>query len=276
MTTRICPVCGSTFVPKRQCKGVTCSRRCSGLYSAQQKYPGCRVRERRITCAGCGRVVVRKVRKSRDAGKYCSRQCAFKHDPYYNKPKPVVLPKQPIACEVCGRLQHKKRCSRECELEAGRRWHLSHRKPKPARACVRCGTVFTPPIGSKVRKFCSQVCGRRHGQRNSPRSHTSRARKFGVERCYSVTAVKVFDRDKWRCQLCGRATPKRLKGTIDPRAPELDHIVPLSKGGGHVWANVQCVCRRCNGMKSDTPRGQMRLDWYPRRSQPETAGASQG
>ncbi|CAN7187248.1 HNH endonuclease [Acidovorax sp. LjRoot117] len=82
------------------------------------------------------------------------------------------------------------------------------------------------------------------------------------ERTQSVEAVnpiKVFDRDKWRCQLCNRKTPKAKRGSYDDDAPELDHIVPLSKGGAHSYLNTQCACRACNSKKSDRPLGQMLL-----------------
>lgn len=38
-------------------------------------------------------------------------------------------------------------------------------------------------------------------------------------------------------------------GSLSERAPELDHVVPLSRGGGHVYGNVQLLCRMCNGAK---------------------------
>lgn len=75
----------------------------------------------------------------------------------------------------------------------------------------------------------------------------------------AVTAPRVFARDGWRCQLCGTRTPKRLRGTYAPNAPELDHIVPIVAGGGHTWDNVQCSCRACNGKKGAKTLGQMRL-----------------
>jgi 5-methylcytosine-specific restriction endonuclease McrA len=73
-----------------------------------------------------------------------------------------------------------------------------------------------------------------------------------------IDPIKVFERDRWRCQLCGCSTPERLRGQMVDHAPELDHIVPLARGGAHTWSNVQCACRRCNGEKADTPRGQLR------------------
>lgn len=42
-----------------------------------------------------------------------------------------------------------------------------------------------------------------------------------------------------------------LKGLNKPNSPELDHIIPISKGGHHLYSNVQLLCRACNGSKRD-------------------------
>ena len=39
--------------------------------------------------------------------------------------------------------------------------------------------------------------------------------------------------------------------SIEAEDPYGDHIVPWSKGGKTVPENLQMLCRRCNGMKSD-------------------------
>jgi len=59
--------------------------------------------------------------------------------------------------------------------------------------------------------------------------------------------------------MCGTKTPQRLRGTLNKKAPELDHIVPMSKGGAHSYMNTQCLCRACNGAKSNEVIGQLRL-----------------
>ncbi len=70
-----------------------------------------------------------------------------------------------------------------------------------------------------------------------------------------------MERDGWTCQLCGKPTPAKLRGTTDPRAPELGHRVPCSvtHKGPHTWANVRCECRECNGLKGD--RLDAELEW---------------
>lgn len=35
-------------------------------------------------------------------------------------------------------------------------------------------------------------------------------------------------------------------GSTESNAPELEHVIPLSKGGTHTRANVRCSCRACN------------------------------
>jgi 5-methylcytosine-specific restriction endonuclease McrA len=49
----------------------------------------------------------------------------------------------------------------------------------------------------------------------------------------------VFARDGHRCQYCGAS------------AENIDHVVPRSRGGEHVWENVVAACRPCNTKKED-------------------------
>ena len=69
----------------------------------------------------------------------------------------------------------------------------------------------------------------------------------------SLSRRAVFARDGHRCQYCGGA------------ADSIDHILPRSRGGMHIWANVTAACRPCNLRKSDrTPEeAGMRLASKP-------------
>lgn len=49
----------------------------------------------------------------------------------------------------------------------------------------------------------------------------------------------LFARDEHTCQYCGS------------HADSIDHIIPRSRGGEHVWENVVAACRRCNMVKRD-------------------------
>ena len=60
----------------------------------------------------------------------------------------------------------------------------------------------------------------------------------------------VFERDGWVCQLCQERVDPEL-AYPDPLSKSLDHIVPISKGGAHSFANGQLAHLRCNVVKRD-------------------------
>jgi 5-methylcytosine-specific restriction endonuclease McrA len=75
----------------------------------------------------------------------------------------------------------------------------------------------------------------------------------------SIAPAEIFERDGWRCQLCGERVQKTKKYP-DIMSPSLDHIVPLSLGGHHVRANVQLAHLFCNISKRERAKGeQLRL-----------------
>ena len=55
---------------------------------------------------------------------------------------------------------------------------------------------------------------------------------------------RVAMRDHYRCQKCGKYMP-------DGVGLHIDHIVPISKGGKSVLSNLQVLCSKCNGAKSN-------------------------
>lgn len=68
-----------------------------------------------------------------------------------------------------------------------------------------------------------------------------------LERRKMTPAVRmaILRRDGFRCQLCG------VMGTDPGVALEVDHIIPVPKGGKTEFGNLQTLCRRCNLGKSD-------------------------
>lgn len=59
------------------------------------------------------------------------------------------------------------------------------------------------------------------------------------QRSAPVTRRSVFGRDNGQCQYCGCS------------AENIDHVVPRSRGGRHIWTNVVACCRRCNTNKAN-------------------------
>ena len=61
----------------------------------------------------------------------------------------------------------------------------------------------------------------------------------------SLTRRAIFARDNWECAYCGGP------------AETVDHVVPRSRGGNHIWENVVASCARCNHKKSDRTLGEI-------------------
>jgi hypothetical protein len=107
--------------------------------------------------------------------------------------------------------------------------------------CQRCGTSFVIR-DQRTNRHCSKVCAKADGRdrRNAVK------REAFVENVYRK---RIYERDGWRCQLC-RKKVNRNAVVPHPKAPTLDHILPLSLGGTHEPANVQLACFMCNAIKS--------------------------
>lgn len=65
-----------------------------------------------------------------------------------------------------------------------------------------------------------------------------------------VQRREVFERDEWKCGLCGGEIDPDLRWP-DPGSVTLDHIVPLARGGGHTYGNTQAAHASCNMRKGD-------------------------
>ncbi len=67
---------------------------------------------------------------------------------------------------------------------------------------------------------------------------------FERERIPPKLRFEILERDSHTCQYCGRKPPEVVL--------EIDHIVPVSKGGKTEKLNLTTSCRDCNIGKSDT------------------------
>lgn len=54
----------------------------------------------------------------------------------------------------------------------------------------------------------------------------------------------IYKRDGYRCKMCGKSG--------DNNDLEIDHIIPISKGGKSTFDNLQTLCHDCNVKKGDT------------------------
>lgn len=109
--------------------------------------------------------------------------------------------------------------------------------------CACCGQSFIHD--QPHTRTCSARCAKR----------LQRDRRRALERDAFVVDISprgIFERDRWTCQLCGTRVAWS-KQVPHPRAPVIDHIVPLAagpeSGGVHAPWNVQTAHFLCNSIK---------------------------
>lgn len=240
-----------------------CGQRISALGKTKAQYKTEIAASRTFICLQCNKEYVNKRRHKNEGNKYCSRTCS---DAARDNAK-ALLPRSLVyfpVCQVCNQTFTSRRLRKCCSIDCGRE-HAKRRnydsnkakKPLNSRACKCCATVFIPEYGCHRRDYCSSACLKKHSRMIGKAVRRARI-KGGIAE--SVDPYKVFDRDGWRCQICGKDTPRKHRGTCKANAPELDHRTPLSKGGNHTYMNTQCACRECNQDKGcKTEAGQYPL-----------------
>ena len=218
-----------------------------------------------VSCAHCGQI----YESHSSASMYCCDRC--KQAAWCKKnPEKVAQRRQkqsPIGvrsfvcafCQTAFTAGHKrKHCSPLCKSRANEekirsRLTAEHNKNVKPVNCQGCNVWFSPLRGYSTRAVYCSVCHASVPYCVSSAVRRTRLKAANVE---VVDRLKVFDRDRWLCRLCGI---KVMRKPYQPNSAELDHITPLSKGGLHSYANTQCACRKCNGAKGATPKGQALL-----------------
>jgi len=218
-------------------------------------------------CAWCGK------KTNRFDAIFCSKSCAGKGRKGNTALKAKLAAMAPIVyttfsklCVECStRFTSKTEavdlCSATCMALSGNK----AKRGEDLRVCTVCAKQWVRPYGRGLTQVCSEECRserikqeRSRYKSKTGRKYYQRALKLGAK-AERFSPLDVLARDGWKCQLCGCSTPESLRGKNKPRSPELDHILPLSKGGDHTRINTQCLCRACNAAKSDAEIGQMLL-----------------
>ena len=213
-----------------------------------------------FVCVGCHKERERHIRRDgKDSGLYCGRQCYFDH-------KSLVSKEISLIREMGKRSRAYLRPSRPTKKEPITKPAQIRKAP-----CCICGQEVELLKGKqKASAVCGEACRvererRIREERKATESWRSARRRYKSSRrakergadADPIDPIEVFERAGWRCYLCGVETPIGLRGTNHDDAPELEHVIPLARGGSHTWANVACACRKCNIRKGDSdPRGR--------------------
>ncbi len=137
-------------------------------------------------------------------------------------------------------------CSQRCANAVSKRRSRRGEHGKGPKPCATCGKTFDAV--RSTHRWCSQQCRNRHFGLVRSRS---RAKPSGA----TYTDREIFERDGWRCHLCG----DKVDPTVDRRHPDgatIDHLVPISLGGEDEPANVATAHWKCNRDKGTRAVGE--------------------
>lgn len=223
-----------------------------------------------LTCRGCGSDFAWE-RRTGPLPTYCSRGCAAKlhaqakrEDGRWDARLAAArantkAKNQGRICIVCGgtfeaATSSKKYCSKRCSSKSTR--HRAKERGGCADAgCTNgvlakglCSTHYNRTFHPGSQKRCPGDPERR---RRALRIKTQvrRARMRGAE-AEVVDRDRVGDRDGWKCGICHRRINRSL-AYPHPRSPSLDHVIPISEGGPHTYANSRISHLSCNLARSN-------------------------
>lgn len=233
-------------MPQRTCGVDGCPKphRARGLCSShynQQHQPD-RHRKSTAQCTWCGRTCL-KANTQRYAERFCSLSC---RDTWRRRDRlPVLYMGSEVLPSIDGwtpgrRMKAQAKLDRAALGTRGSNWTSG--------SCARCGVLFTSLITRDVGRYCSPRCKRRAGN-----ARRRAAERGAMHVRYSRNAI--FERDAWRCHLCRRKTD-RTKTVPHPKAPTIDHLVPLVEGGADAAANVATACFLCNSKRGHRGGGE--------------------
>lgn len=143
---------------------------------------------------------------------------------------------RPKTCPGECRSQHRKSLAKKSSKNlSAKEKEKSHSILK---SCKYCGSEFTRKKGRTF--YCSLSCSKKAAskQRNSKR----RARLNSVDYDAPVYPSELVKRDGENCCHCGESF-------TGENPSEIDHIIPVNRGGVHAAYNCQLLCRTCNNKK---------------------------
>lgn len=66
-----------------------------------------------------------------------------------------------------------------------------------------------------------------------------------------INALELFEKHDWMCCLCGKKINRYLR-VPNWGAATIEHIIPISMGGQHIWENVAPAHYYCNMTKGNS------------------------
>lgn len=218
----------------------TCSAKCARLVVAIQLSKAMPD----MTCEKCGKNFPKRIH-SRDSNRFCSRICG-------GTLKTPEMKRADAAAKAMRKMIRQEMRREMLRVIREERLRIKRLQPKPRElrswVCRCCGKK-TETYG-RIFKTCGDCKLAKRKACRKIHNHRRRVAKKNAE-FVPVHPDVIFERDRWKCCHCGCKVSKKYDPNHD-RYPNLDHVIPISKGGSHRPENLQCLCRACNLEKSDS------------------------
>jgi ribosomal protein L37AE/L43A len=239
LRTGTCQVCHIEF--KYRCISNSKMRRTCSEECLRRLLMSHRPHRPTVTCEKCGKDFQKRSGSGRDSNRFCSRMCG-------GTLKTPEMKQADAAAKAMRKMirQEMRRVMREERLRAIER----------ERSCPKLRSWICNGCGKKTETYgrllrtCGECKAVRLKKVRKIAKHRRRVAKKNAE-FVPVHPDVIFERDRWKCCHCGCKVSKKYDPNHD-HYPNLDHVIPISKGGSHRPENLQCLCRACNMEKSDS------------------------
>ena len=149
-------------------------------------------------------------------------------------------------------------CSEDCKRVAATHINRFGHVNYSTMPLCSCGRIATPPKGkrhyvkSQGRSKTCEICrAEKKKQVDINRASIKyRVRAEVMKRGVKIEVDNLVIRDGFDCQICHEPIDWSKRGSRR-LSPSVDHIVPISKGGEHVYENCRMVHFGCNAKKGN-------------------------
>lgn len=232
-----CPVCGCFFETISQ-KAVFCSDKC-------RRYNHKDIVSQVQECKQCANEFNYYILRD-----FCGMGCKKKYSAENRKPLEIRVPKPllKLSCIQCGdSYETKSRNSKFCTSECRYRYRNENRARELfAHRCRECGCHYEST--REFSAYCSGDCSNKYQNRAGELKRRRRLEANGrID--WAISIERLIKRDGAGCYLCGTSV-NRSVGYNHDLYPNIEHVVPVSKGGTHTWDNVKVAHRICNMKKA--------------------------
>jgi hypothetical protein len=252
----ICAYCGINYQYHR--KKQFCSTKCCRASNRRKLgIPEFKPKEDKI-CKHCGSTFYRNTN-----GVYCKPECRIEHQQEHKAKRNLEiqrLKQEKAEKDLINKLNRKLISI----VKAYAKFKDKHHKE-----CKVCSKPYIATNFGAPSNYCGKICKdtakkeykSSEAFKRLKRIYKAKRRAIELTNADDIDPLFIFDRDNWKCKICNVDTPIELRGSYEDDAPELDHIIPLSRGGSHTIDNVRCLCRSCNALKGNKLDNEINNLW---------------